>query len=414
MEAQAVAAQPVAQPEAPPAGMPFQLPTPEAGPAMGPIAQIDPAREYSPEELDLYERSNPVPEFTPDELDEKLVTSVFDDPTYIPNREEFFQAKDAKARLKAEGKLPGLLENAATGAGAFLQTLGTMANEIVDDPGDFLARSPATMLATAKKSWRNTNDVARWLRQTNAQDPIGRYEDTGEFVYGQVGAGRDDAEYLARQQFLALEQGRKIRPVTEEDLKDDEYDRFLAERTRQKDLEEWVASTTAPTEFITRLVTGRNQEEQPMQATSDVAGGLIEATNVATMGIPLSAGAKTLGLSRLAKDYGSRTARVMERAAAGTADGLEAGATRFQSIIQKGTRISPENQTKIAKWSAAGGLGGAVFGVDTDVPVLSQIQDGAKFVGGAYLLYKGGVGTLRTVQKAAGPTSVALLSLIHI
>ena len=390
------------------AGQPFSVvPTAPPSPAMGPIAQIDPNREYTAEELDLYEKYNPTPEFTADELDERLVATVLDDPTYIPSREEYFEAKETKARLKAEGKLPGLLENAATGAKGFIQTLGDMAHEIVDDPGEFLARSPATMIAAGKKSWRNTNDVARWIRKAGAADPIGRYEDSGEFIYGQAGAGRPDEEVLAGQQMLALEQGRKIRPVNEEDLKDAEYALFLSERERQKDLEDWIASTTAPTEFITRLTTGRNQQEQPMEATSEVAGMFVEPTNVATMGIPLAAGANTLGLSRLTKAAGSRGARIIERAAGGTADAMKTGAERFQSIIEKGTRITPENQTKIAKWSIAGG-GASYVGLQPELPIVSQLQDGAKVIGGAYLAYWGGLGTLRTVQKVAGPTSVAL------
>ena len=372
---------------------------------MGPIQQLDPASEYSPEELEVYQQKT---ELSPDDLDEQLVTSVFDDPTYIPTREEYFTARDAKARLKAEGKLPGLLEDAATGATGFIQTLADMGHEILDDPGDFLARSPATMLATVRKSWRNTNDVARWLRSTNRLDPIGRDEQTGEFIFGQTGAGMDDADYLARQQQLAAEQGRKIRPVNEEDLKDYEYDFFLSERARQKELEEWVASTTAPTEFVTMLVTGRNQVEQPMQATSDIAGGLVEATNVATMGVPLSAGAKSLGFSRVAKAGGSRAARLLEKAAQTGIEGMETGAARFQNLIQKTTRLAPETQTKIAKWSAAGGVGGAAFGMESQIPGVSQLQDGAKVIGGAYLGYKLGLGTLRTVQKVAGPTSTIL------
>jgi hypothetical protein len=145
-----------------------------------------------------------------------------------------------------------------------------------------------------------------------------------------------------------------------------------------------------------------------MQATSDIAGGLLEPTNIATMAVPFSAGAKTLGASRLAKEFGAGGARILERAAARGIDGMEAGAAKFQEIIQKGTRITPENQTKIAKWSAAGGIGGGVFGLDTDVPVLSQAQDGARFIGGSYLAYKFGLGTLRSVQKVAGPTSTIL------
>jgi len=380
---------------------------PARGPAIGPVAQLE-AREYTTEEIDFLERDQKQKEFSTDDLDQKIVASVYDDPTYIPTRDEYFQAKELKARLKSEGKIPGLLENAATGAGQFLQTIGSMAHEILDDPGEFLARSPATMKATAKKSWRNTNDVTRWIRQANAPQPIGRDEQTGEFVFGQVGAGRSDAEVLASQQRLAAEQGRTIRPVTDEDLKDEEFDRFIMERSRQKELEEWVASTTGPTEFVTSLVTGRNQIEQPMQATSDIAGGLLEPTNVATMAVPFSAGAKTLGGSRLAKEFGAGGARILERAAARGIDGMEAGAFKFQEIIQKGTRITPENQTKIAKWSAAGGIGGGVFGLDTDVPVLSQAQDGARFIGGSYLAYKFGLGTLRSVQKVAGPTSTIL------
>ena len=380
-------------------------PAPDKPLAMGPVQQLDPVREYSPEEIDLFEQAT---EVTPDDLDEQLVTSVFDDPTYIPTREEFFTARDAKARLKAEGKLPGLLENAATGATGFIQTLADMGHEILDDPGDFLARSPATMLATARKSWRNTNDVARWIRSTNQQDPIGRDEQTGEFIFGQTGAGMSDADVLAARQQLAAEQGRKIRAVNEEDLKDYEYDFFLGERIRQKELEEWVASTTAPTEFVTRMLTGRNQEEQPMQATSDIAGGLVEATNVATMGVPLAAGAKTLGLSRLAMAEGSRTARVLEKAAQTGIEGMETGATRFQNLIQKTTRLTPETQTKIAKWSAAGGVGGAAFGMESQIPGVSQVQDAAKVIGGAYIGYKLGLGTLRTVQKVAGPTATIL------
>ena len=263
------------------------------------------------------------------------------------------------------------------------------------------------MKATAKKSWRNTNDVTRWIRQTNAPTPIGRDEQTGEFVFGQSGAGRSDAEVLAGQQQAAAGQGRSIRAVTEEDLKDEEFDRFVMERSRQKELEEWVASTTAPTEFVTRLVTGRNQTEQPMQATSELAGGLLEPTNIATMGVPLSAGAKTLGLSRLTKAGGARAARVLDRAAAKGIAGMETGAAKFQEIIQKGTKISPENQIKMAKWSVAGGIGG-VFGLDSDIPGVAQAQDAAKFIGGAYLGYKAGLGVLRTVQKIAGPTATIL------
>jgi hypothetical protein len=389
--------------EAQDAAAPSSPAQPPATPlAMGPIAQLDPAREYTAEELDLYEEAN---SFTPDELDQKLVASVLDDPTYIPSRDEYFQAKDAKARLKSEGKLPGLLDYAATGAGAFIQTLGDMATEIVDDPGDFLARGPATGEAIKRKSWRGTNDFARWFRQLNATNPVGRYEDTGEFVYDQVGS---DVVPLADHQMRALEQGRKIRPVNEEDVKDAEYERFIFERSRQKELEEWVAGVSERTHPLTRLFSERDQQEQPMQATSDILGGVLEPTNALTMAIPFGAGAKSIGFSRVAKDYGSRTARVLERSAGAGADAMEAGASRLQSIIEKGTRLSPENQTKIAKWSAAGGVGGAVFGMDTDIPVLSQAQDAAKFLGGAYIAYKGGVGTLRTVQKVAGPTSVAL------
>jgi hypothetical protein len=389
--------------EAQDAAAPSSPAQPPATPlAMGPIAQLDPAREYTAEELDLYEEAN---SFTPDELDQKLVASVLDDPTYIPSRDEYFQAKDAKARLKSEGKLPGLLDYAATGAGAFIQTLGDMATEIVDDPGDFLARGPATGEAIKRKSWRGTNDFARWFRQLNATNPVGRYEDTGEFVYDQVGS---DVVPLADHQMRALEQGRKVRPVNEEDVKDNEYERFIFERSRQKELEEWVAGVSERTHPLTRLFSERDQQEQPMQATSDILGGVLEPTNALTMAIPFGAGAKSIGFSRVAKDYGSRTARVLERSAGAGADAMEAGASRLQSIIEKGTRLSPENQTKIAKWSAAGGIGGAVFGMDTDIPVLSQAQDAAKFLGGAYIAYKGGVGTLRTVQKVAGPTSVAL------
>ena len=387
-------------------GTSFSIPEPSRGPAMGPIKSLDPSRAYTPEELDLYDKS--VPKFTPDEIDQKIVASVYEDPTYIPTRDEYFEAKQLKARLKSEGKIPGLLENAATGAQGFLQTIGDTIHEISDDPGEFLARSPATMKATAKKSWRNTNDVTRWIRQTNAPTPIGRDEQTGEFVFGQHGAGHSDAVWLAGEQQRAARQGRSIRAVTEEDLKDEEFDRFVMERSRQKELEEWVANTTAPTEFVTSLVTGRNQVEQPMQATSDIVGGFVEATNVATMGIAFGAGAKTLGASRFAKEVGAGSARILERAAARGIEGMEAGAAKFQEIIQKGTRITPENQIQIAKWSAAGGIGGGVFGLDTDVPVLSQAQDAARFIGGAYVGYKLGLGTLRNVQKVAGPTSTIL------
>ena len=229
---------------------------------MGPVKSLDPNRPYTPEELDLYDKS--VPKFTPDELDQKLVATVFDDPTYIPTRDEFFQAKETKARLKSEGKMPGLLENAATGAGQFLQTIGSMGSEILDDPGDFLARGPATGKAIAKKSWRNTNDVARWIRTANRVDPIGRDEGSGEFIFGQIGAGRRDADVLANAQATALAEGKKIRPVTEEDIKDYEYDFFLGERTRQKELEEWVAATTDRTHPLVRLFSERDQMEQPM------------------------------------------------------------------------------------------------------------------------------------------------------
>jgi hypothetical protein len=389
-------------------GTPFSIPEPSRGPAMGPVAKLEAGRAYTPEELDFYDQS--VPKFTPDEIDQKIVASVYDDPTYIPTRDEYFEAKQLKARLKSQGKIPGLLENAATGAQGFLQTIGDTIHEISDDSGEFLARSPATMKAIAKKSWRNTNDVTRWIRQTSAQVPIGRDEQTGEFVYPLLRNRhlRSDAEVLAGEQQIAAGQGRSVRAVTEEDLKDEEFDRFFMERSRQKELEEWVASTTAPTEFITRITTGRNQTEQPMQATSELAGGLLEPTNIATMGVPLSAGAKTLGLSRLTKAGGARAARVLDRAAAKGIAGMETGAAKFQEIIQKGTKITPENQIKMAKWSAAGGIGGGVFGLDSDIPGVSQAQDAAKIIGGAYIGYRAGLGVLRTVQKISGPTATIL------
>ena len=374
--------------------------------AMGPLQQLDPSRTYTPEELDLLESK--IPKFTPEEVEMQYVSAVFDDPTYIPTREEYFTARDAKARLKAEGKLPGLLEDAATGATGFIQTLGDMGHEILDDPGEFLARGPATGKAIAKKSWRNTNDVARWIRTANRVDPIGRDEGSGEFIFGQIGAGRRDADVLANAQATALAEGKKIRPVTEEDIKDYEYDFFLGERTRQKELEEWVAATTDRTHPLVRLFSERDQMEQPMQATSDIAGGLVEATNVATMGIPLGAGAKTLGFSRAAKAGGSRAARVLEKAAQTGIEGMETGATRFQNIIQRTTRLTPEIQTKIAKWSAAGGVGGAALGLESQIPGVAQVQDAAKVIGGAYVGYKLGLGTLRTVQKVAGPTATIL------
>jgi len=85
------------------------------GPAMGPVAQLE-AREYSTEELDLLDQANKPQEFTTDELDLEAVAAL-EDPNYVPTRDEYFEQKATKERLKAQGKIPGNGELAAKAVG---------------------------------------------------------------------------------------------------------------------------------------------------------------------------------------------------------------------------------------------------------------------------------------------------------
>lgn len=365
---------------------------PVRGPAMGPVAQLEAGREYSTEELDVLEKSTtppPAPEFTTEELDMEAAR-LFDDPTYSPTRDEYFELKATKERLKAEGKLPGTAELAAKAVGGLFVTAIDAVNSTVFSPAETLAQSPATLQTGIGRAALGAMQLGGWAKEAIQGTPKYRDEETGEFFFYNNEVQLQDA----------LDAGRKLRPTTDDDLKDHEFEGYIAKKGIDAEYQA-LGEKTAPTELLTRLITGRNQQETPNIAQAGALEIVADPTNL----IPLGAGAKTLGLSRLGKTVSAQTAGVISKVAGGLADGGDALAGRFADVVTNTTGLTPSTAGNVVKTLTRASVGG---GIAAGASALGAPPEVAATIAGFYPAYKAGIGVLRKIETGAGAAKIIL------
>ena len=367
----------------------------ERGPAMGPVAQIEAGREYSAEELDvLAQASAPPPpqEFSAEELDQEAVR-LFDDPTYAPTRDEYFDLKATKDRLKAEGKIPGTAELAAQAVGGLVVTALDAFNTAVYSPLETIAKSPATLQTGIGRAALGAMQLGGWAKQAMEGAPKYRDEQTGEFFHA------DDAYSLQQQ----MDQGKQLRPTTEDDLKDYEFENYIAKKGIDAEYQD-LATKTAPTELLTMLTTGRNQQETPNVSQAGVIEMVADPTNL----LPLGAGAKAIGLSRLGKVVSSQAAGAIEKVAGGLVKGNDALAERFANVVTNATGFTPRDLTaagNVINFGKNVGIGG---GIAAGAAAVGAPPEVAAAIAGFYPAYKAGFGVLRKVETGAGTAKIIL------
>jgi hypothetical protein len=359
------------------------------GPAMGPVAQLEASREYTTEELDVLEKASKPKEFTTEQLDMEAAR-LFDDPNYAPTRDEYFDLKATKDRLKAEGKLPGTAELAAKAVGGLVVTALDAFNTAVFSPLETSAKSAATLQTGIGRAALGAMQLGGWAAEAMQGAPKYRDEQTGDFFF-----------YNNEVQLQnALDAGRKLRPTTEDDIKDYEFQNYIAKKGIDAEYQA-LGEQTAPTELLTRLVTGRNQQETPNIAQAGVLEIVADPTNL----IPFGAGAKALGVSRFGKTVSAKTAGVIGKVAGGLADGGEALANRFVDVVTNTTGLTPSTAgnvvTTLTRSSVGGGLaaGAATLGAPPEVTAA---------IAGFYPAYKAGMGVLRKIETGAGAAKIIL------
>lgn len=395
-----------------PAPIAPSAPEPLRGPAMGPVAQMEAGREYSLEELEVLQNANKPKEYTIEELDMEAAR-LFDDPTYSPTRDEYFELKATKERLKAEGKLPGTAELAAKAVGGLFVTAADLFYTMAVDPegsvtripetldrinqgtlkepkSEALAKAPATLQTGIGRAALGAMQLGGWAKEAIQGTPKYRDEQTGEFFF-----------YNNEVQLQnALDAGRKLRPTTEDDLKDHEFENYIAKKGIDAEYQD-LGEKTAPTELLTRLITGRNQQETPNIAQAGALEIVADPTNL----IPLGAGAKTLGLSRLGKTVSAQTAGVISKVAGGLADGGDALAGRFADVVTNTTGLTPSTAGNVVKTLTRASVGG---GIAAGASALGAPPEVTATIAGFYPAYKAGIGVLRKIETGAGAAKIIL------
>ena len=371
----------------------------ERGPAMGPVAQIEAGREYSAEELDvLAQASAPPPpqEFSAEELDQEAVR-LFDDPNYAPTRDEYFDQKATKARLKAQGKIPGNGELAAKAVGGLFVSAFDAFNSTLFSPVETLAKSPATLQTGIGRAALGAMQLGGWAKQALEGQPQYLNEATGEFLF----ADAQDPMILAG--FQERYPNQPIRATNEEDLKDYEFQNHLQEKGIDAEYQA-LGQKTAPTELLTRMFTGRNQQEAPIESQAKIVEIATDPTNL----IPFSAGAKTLGISRGMKIVSAKTASGIEKLAGGIVKGNDALAERFANVVTNATGFTPRDLTaagNVINFGKNVGIGG---GIAAGAAAVGAPPEVAATIAGFYPIYKAGFGVLRKIETGAGTAKIIL------
>jgi hypothetical protein len=368
---------------------------PARGPAIGPVAQLE-AREYSTEELDLLDQANKPQEFTTDELDLEAVAAL-EDPTYAPTRDEYFDQKATKERLKAQGKIPGNGELAAKAVGGLFVSAFDAFNSTLFSPVETLAKSPATLQTGIGRAALGAMQLGGWAKQALEGQPQYLNEATGEFLFAEA----QNPMILAG--FQERYPNQPIRATNEEDLKDYEFQNHIKEKGIDAEYQA-LGQKTAPTELLTRVLTGRNQQETPIESQAQVLEIATDPTNL----IPFGAGAKTLGLSRGMKIVSAKTASGIEKLAGGLIKGNDILAERFARVVTEKTGVSPQNISAAANAMTFGrnvGIGG---GIAMGATALGAPPEVSATIAGFYPAYKAGLGVLRKIETGAGASKIIL------
>jgi hypothetical protein len=392
---------------------------PARGPAIGPVAQLE-AREYSTEELDLLDQANKPQEFTTDELDLEAVAAL-EDPNYVPTRDEYFEQKATKERLKAQGKIPGNAELAAKVVGGLFVTAADAFYTLAVDPegsvtripetwnrikagtlkepkSETLAKAPATLQTGIGRASIEAMNLGGWLNHLVQGDPTYRNDATGEFLF----ADARNPESLTEIQARFPDQ--PIRVTNPEDLKDYEFQRHLEKKGADAEYQA-LGQKTAPTELLTRVLTGRNQQETPIESQAQVVEIGADPTGAF---IPFSAGAKAIGLSRGMKIVSAKTASGIEKLAGGLVKGNDILAERFAKVVTEKTGVSPQNISAAANAMTFGrnvGIGG---GIAAGAAAVGAPPEVSATIAGFYPAYKAGLGVLRKIETAAGTSKIIL------
>jgi hypothetical protein len=366
------------------------------GPAMGPVAQLE-DREYTAEEIDLLEQANQPKGYTQDEVD-KMVVAALEDPNYIPTRDEYFDQKATKERLKAQGKIPGNGELAAKAVGGLFVSAFDAFNSTLFSPVETLAKSPATLQTGIGRAALGAMQLGGWAKQALEGQPKYLNEATGEFLF----ADAQDPMTLAG--FQERYPNQPIRPTNEEDLKNYEFKNHLQEKGIDAEYQA-LGQKTAPTELLTRVLTGRNQQETPIESQAQIVEIATDPTGAF---IPFSAGVKAIGLSRGMKIVSSKTASGIEKLAGGLVKGNDALAERFARVVTEKTGVSPQNISAAANAMTFGrnvGIGG---GIAMGATALGAPPEVSATIAGFYPVYKAGMGVLRKIETAAGTSKIIL------
>jgi hypothetical protein len=282
------------------------------------------------EEILAMDAANPKPEGRDAvEVMARGATAMYDWRNPRPSREEYFGNKALLADLKKQG-----VEADGPGVGAMIGDLFVSGADAISsavwkyDPAnegsitlrnaaDFVTRGmysnlqgkPSTfnpgaaMIETGRRAGATLAganefnlDFYKSLSRGLASSPKYRVEETGEFVYPGTmmpDAGMGDTTFDLVQMYK--QQGKTLRPVGEEDLKDLEYEQFLQKLDSTQQLETLMEQGTASgTGTIARSV---GVPDQVVSAGGDFIGRLNETIDIAARASGLApAGYRTADL----------------------------------------------------------------------------------------------------------------------
>ena len=362
---------------------------------------------------------------TPEEFlsinpDVEVVRGMLHNPQYKPTFEEWQDLTAIEKNLISEGKIqkPGNLEMVGNAVGGFVVLAGDfLYNTMVDPDGSItrpmetierakqgtlkypsaetLARAPATMVSAGKLAAATIQNLGQIIEADWNERPQYVVNETGEMLSSSSQLRLPSPKVLSKQY---AERGQTVRPITEQELQKFDYERFAKRRETQKLEDDALNNTTAPTEFITMLLTGRNQMEKPIESQAQVFSMFADPMAIA----PAASATTRWGVSSFGKRASAKMLGGLEKVSGGLVRANDAMFDRFAKTVsdQTGVELTTwqkgiQEAKKLAPGTAiAGGVGGAAsaFGVDPSV---------STGIAASYLLYKGGLGVLRRVETGS-------------
>jgi hypothetical protein len=354
------------------------------------------------------------------EPDVEVVKGMLHNPQYTPTFEEWQDLTAVEKRLIDEGKIkkPGNLEmigNAVGGlvvlASDFIYNTAIDADGSITRPGETLdrmqqgtwrlapaetlARSPATMVSAGKLAGATLQYLGQMIDADWNERPEYVVNETGELLANSSQLRLPPADVIA-EHYAA--RGQTVRPINEQELQQFDYDRFVQRRQTQKLEDDALNNTTAPTEFITMLLTGRNQAEKPIQSQAQVGATAVDPLAIG----PVASAGTRWGLSAFGKNASAKMLSGLEKASGGIVRANDALLDRFAKTVsdQTGVELSTwqkgiEATKDVAKRSVIPALGGAGNTIAGGDPFVSAA------IAGSYGLYKGGLFVLRRIETGS-------------